>query len=76
MTKRLSKCKQGILYRIVEINGTSDTNKYLSNIGVEIGDTIMIISKLANNYIINIEDSRLGIDEGIAKLLVVEPWRE
>ncbi len=73
MAKRLSKCKQGVVYRIVEINGTSETNKLLSNIGLQEGDTITIINKLAANYIINIKDGRFGIDEGIARLLMVEP---
>ena len=67
MAKKLSKCKQGVVYRIVEINGTPDTYKFLSNIGLQEGDMITIISKLASNFIINVKDGRFGIDEGIAK---------
>lgn len=73
MTKELFKCKQGIKYQIVSINGTFETNKYLSNIGLQEGDSITIISKLSSNFIISIKDSRFGIDEKIAKLLMVEP---
>jgi hypothetical protein len=29
-----------------------------------------------SNYIVNIKDSRFGIDEGIAELLMVESWKE
>jgi|LGVF01.1.fsa_nt_gb ferrous iron transport protein A len=72
MAIRLSKGKQGVLYRIVEIKGKSDTYKFLSNIGLSEGDTIVIMSKLVSNYIVNIKDSRFGIDEGIAELLMVE----
>lgn len=72
MTKKLSRGKQGVLYRVVSINGTSETNQFLNNIGLFEGDEIMIISKLASNLIINIKDGRFGIDEGIAKLIMVE----
>ncbi len=73
MAHMLSKGKQGIHYRVLEINGRTETNKFLNNIGLHVGDHITIISKLASNYIVNIKDGRFGIDEGIAKLIVVEP---
>jgi ferrous iron transport protein A len=72
MTTLLSKCKQGEIHRVVEIKGNPDTKQFLSNLGLEEGDTISIITKLASNYIVNIKDSRFGIDKGIAKLIVVE----
>ena len=70
--KKLSRCKQGITYKVVELRGNNETNRFLKNLGLEIGDEITIISKLASNYIVNIKDSRFGIDEGIAKMVVVE----
>lgn len=73
MAKMLSKCKQGVKYRIVEVNGQPDTQLYLTNIGLHVGDSITIITKVASNFIINVKDGRFGIDEGIAKLIVVEP---
>lgn len=72
MTKLLSKCKQGDVFTVLEINGTPDTQQFLQNIGLNVGDQISIISKLSSNYIINIKNSRFGIDKGIAKLIVVE----
>ena len=76
MTKSLYMCKQGVNYRIVEIQGTSETYKFLSNIGLQEGDPITIISKLSSNMIISVKDGRFGIDDKTAKLLMVEPWRE
>lgn len=72
MAKKLSKGKQGVLYTVLEINGNEKTNQFLNNIGLFVGDQITIISKLASNYIINIKDGRFGIDEHMAKLIVVE----
>lgn len=73
MIRKLSKCKQGSKLRVVEIKGKIDTNQFLNNIGIQIGDDITIISKLASTFIVNIKDGRFGIDENIAKLLLVEP---
>ena len=72
MPKQLSKCKQGVKNKVVEIGGSDDTKRFLANIGLHEGDDIVIISKLASNYIINIKDGRFGIDEGIAKLILVD----
>lgn len=72
MTIILTKCIRGDVYRVVNIKGNEDTNKFLNNIGLHIDDEISIISKLASNFIVSIKDGRFGIDEGIAKLIEVE----
>lgn len=72
MSKKLSKCRQGKVYKVVDLVGKAETNLFLSNIGLEIGDEIMIISKLASSFVINVKDSRFGIDENMAKLIIVE----
>jgi len=72
MSRKLSKGKQGMEYLVVELKGKAETNQFLNNIGLSIGDSITIITKLDSNFIISIKDGRFGIDEGIAKLIVVE----
>ncbi len=72
MSKLLTKCKQGKIYKVVKLEGQKDTNQFLINIGLHIGDEIAVISKLSSNYIINIKDGRFGIDKNIAKLIEVE----
>jgi ferrous iron transport protein A len=71
MTIQLSKLKQGDKCRVAEIQGNADTNQFLSNIGLQVGDHISVISKLGSNLIINVKDGRFGIDQGIAKLILV-----
>ena len=72
MTKKLSKCRPGKVYKVVDLIGNAETNQFLSNIGLEIGDEIVIISELASNFVITVKDSRFGIDENMAKLIIVE----
>lgn len=70
--EQLSKCKKGIKYIIKEIRGSKQTRTHLGNIGLEVEDNITIISKIAATFVINVKDGRFGIDEGFAKLLMVE----
>ncbi len=70
--KSLNKCKKGKVYTIVNVNGKEETRKFLGNLGCKNGEQIMIVSKVANNFIINILSSRYGIDETMAKLIEVE----
>lgn len=72
MSKILTKCKPGKIYKVIRLDGNTDTNKFLNNIGLHVGDDIAIISKLASNYIINVKDGRFGIDSRMAKLIEVE----
>lgn len=72
MSMVLTKCKPTKVYKVLRLNGNNDTNQFLKNIGLHIGDDIAVISKLANNYIINVKDGRFGIDNRMAKLIEVE----
>lgn len=72
MTTKLSKGRQGTTYKVLQLNGTPETNQFLNNIGLYVGEKITIISKLSSNLIVNIKDGRFGIDDGIAALIVVE----
>ena len=74
MSINLKKAKQGKRYKVNEINGNPETKQFLSNIGLEIGDSITVISRLGGNMIINIKDGRFGIDLKVAKLIEVIEW--
>ena len=76
MTTMLSKGRQGITYKVLELNGNPETNRYLNNIGLYVGEPITIISILSSSYIVNIKDGRFGIDRKIADLIKVDIWRE
>lgn len=67
----LTKCRTGEVHTVTGLKGNSNTNQFLTNIGLHVGDEITIISKLASNYIINIKDGRFGIDSKMAKLIEV-----
>ncbi len=69
--RTLDKCKKGKVYMIANVNGKEDTKLFLRNLGCKEGEQIMIVSKISNNFIVNILSSRYGIDETMAKLIEV-----
>jgi ferrous iron transport protein A len=68
---RLSKGKLNREYTVDSVSGKDDMVKFLFSLGCYEGEKITIISKVATNYIINIKDSRYGIDEQLAKIIQV-----
>lgn len=72
MSKLLTQCKPGKVYSVSGLKGNEETNHFLTNIGLHVGDEIAIIGKFPPNYIINVKDGRFGIDSGMAKLIEVE----
>lgn len=67
----LSKAKTNKEYTVHQIAGQDDMVKFLFSLGCYEGEKVTIISKVATNYIINIKDSRYGIDEALAKIIQV-----
>ncbi len=67
----LSKGKINKEYTVNQIAGRDDMVRFLFSLGCYEGEKVTIISKVATNYIINIKDSRYGIDEALAKIILV-----
>lgn len=67
----LSKAKMNKEYTVNAISGQEDMVKFLFSLGCYKGEKVTIISKVATNYIINIKDSRYGIDEELARIIQV-----
>lgn len=49
-----------------------DIRQFLFTLGCYPGETVMIISKLGSNYIINIKDARYSIDEDLANAIIIQ----
>jgi len=70
--KKLNKAKIGKLYIIKKVKGNPDTLQFLNNLGIVEEEEIMVMSKVASNIIVNVLDTRYGLDENMAKLIEVE----
>lgn len=56
---------------VVHITSDDKTKKHLENLGIIKGAKITIISKVGNNIILKILDSRIAIDENLARNIQV-----
>ena len=50
---------------IKKINGRDDTKRFLESLGFVTGSQVMVISKFGGNFIVNVKDTRVAIDESI-----------
>ncbi len=56
---------------IIKITGNDETKRFLNSLGFVAGETVKIISELGGNLIINVKDSRVALDKGMASRIIV-----
>lgn len=56
---------------IRKVGGTPEVKKHLENLGFTVGGTVTIISTLAGNVIVKVKDSRIAIDQELARKIMV-----
>ncbi|HEX9025899.1 MAG TPA: FeoA family protein [Clostridium sp.] len=56
---------------IKKITGNDETKKFLNSLGFVVGENVKIVSELGGNLIINIKDSRVALDKGMASRIIV-----
>jgi len=56
---------------IIKITGNDETKRFLNSLGFVAGEKVKIISELGGNLIINIKDSRVALDKGMASRIIV-----
>lgn len=56
---------------IKRIGGSPETKKHLEDLGFVVGGSISIISRLGENLIVRVKDSRVAIDEAMARKIMI-----
>ncbi len=57
--------------KVFRVNGLDDTKRFLTNLGFTEGAEVTVISRIAGNLIVNIRDSRVALDEVMAKKIMI-----
>ena len=57
--------------KIKRIGGTEETRRFLNNLGFVVGTEVSVVSAIGGNVIVNIKDSRVAINEDMAKRIMV-----
>lgn len=56
---------------IKRIGGNEETRRFLNNLGFVVGAEVVVVSAIGGNVIVNIKDSRVAINEDMAKRIMV-----
>lgn len=67
----LTMAQAGEKKTIKNICGKDEIKKFLETLGFVIGTTVIIISKISGNMIVNIKDTRVAISKSMANRIMV-----
>lgn len=56
---------------IKKIGGSEEVRHHLANLGFSVGGTVTVINSLNGNLILKIKESRIAIDEEMARKIMV-----
>ena len=56
---------------IKRIGGNEETRRFLNNLGFVVGAEVVVVSAIGGNVIVNIKDSRVAINEDMAKRIMM-----
>ncbi len=67
----LSLAGQGEELIIKKVGGSAEIKKHLEDLGFTVGGSVTVVNKLGENVIVKIKDSRLAINEDMARKIMV-----
>ncbi len=56
---------------IRKIGGNDEVRRHLANLGLTVGGTLTVINSLAGNLIVKVKESRIALNEDLAKKIMV-----
>lgn len=61
----------GQTHIICRIGGNAETKRFLENLGFVVGAEVTVLSSIGGNVIVNIKDSRVAINEDMARRIMI-----
>ncbi len=65
----LAQARIGQRGTVANISGTDKIRKFLLTLGCSEGSEVTLISKISDNFVINVKDSRYAIDSQMARMI-------
>ncbi len=56
---------------IKKIGGSPEVKQHLETLGFNVGGEVLIVSTLAGNLIVKVKESRVAVDEALARKIMV-----
>ena len=67
----LTMAPVGQASKIQRVGGNDETKRFLANLGFVVGSEVTVISASGGNVIVNIKDSRVAINQDMARHIMV-----
>ena len=67
----LTMAPVGQASKIQRVGGNDETKRFLANLGFVVGSEVTVISAIEGNVIVNIKDSRVAINQDMARHIMV-----
>ena len=67
----LTMATMGEVNKIVKVGGNEETRRFLENLGFVAGTDITVVSSIGGNLIVNVKDSRIAVNEDMARHIVI-----
>ena len=67
----LTMAPVGQASKIQRVGGNDETKRFLANLGFVVGSEVTVISAIGRNVIVNIKDSRVAINQDMARHIMV-----
>ncbi len=67
----LSLAEPGKEQVIKRVGGNAEVRQHLENLGFVVGGTVTVLSVLKGNVIVKLKESRIAIDDGLARKIMV-----
>ena len=67
----LTMATMGEVNKIVKVGGNEETRRFLENLGFVAGTEITVVSSIGGNLIVNVKDSRISVNEDMARHIVI-----
>ncbi len=61
----------GEVNTIRKVGGNEETKRFLENLGFVVGAEITVVSAIGGNVIVNIKDSRVAINQDMARHIMI-----
>ncbi len=68
----LDKAKKNTVYIVDKIEADEKLKNFLLTLGCYENEEIVLVSKLSDNFVVNIKDSRFALDKNMAKQIVLK----
>ena len=67
----LSMADVGSPQIIKKIGGNPEDRQHLETLGINVGGEVLVVSTLAGNLIVKVKESRVAVDEALARKIMV-----